>query len=157
MLREAVKELLYVLARFGARLEEVVHVLLLAKFDRLTRAHLAQALLLREVDAVARKVDHHVLLVSVLFNLLEPARHILKGVFLRHVIDDYRCLAVLVEVLRDAAELLLPSGVPNLELDGHSLVDAHHEGAELDADSYIMVAFEGSLGEPLHETALAYA
>lgn len=157
MLREAVKELLYVMSRFGARLKEVVHVLLLAKLDRLARVHLAQAVLLREVDPVACKVDHHVLLVSVLFDLLQPFRHALKGVLLRHVIHDYRGLTVLIKVPRDGSELLLPRRVPNLQLDAYLPVDAHHEGAKLDADSNLMVAFEGGLCEALHETALADA
>jgi hypothetical protein len=114
MLREAVKELFHILTRFGARLKEVVHVLLLAKLDSLAWAHLAQSLLLREIDSVACKVDHHVLLVSVLFDLVKPAGNVFKGLFLGYVVDDYRGLAVFVEMLRDASELLLAGRVPNL-------------------------------------------
>ena len=65
-------------------------------------------------------------------NLLEPVLDIVKCGLLRAVIDQDDAHSTLVIGLRNRAEALLPSRVPNLQL--HSLV-LHINRLDLEVDS----------------------
>ena len=107
------------------------------------------------VHAVAYKVDKHIVLVSVLFYFIKPIANMLKRLSLGDVIDDEGRLTIFIEQLSDGSELLLPRGVPYLQLDDCTLVHFHDKGAELHSYRYLMISFEGTLCQHLHETALS--
>ena len=107
------------------------------------------------VHAVAYKVDKHIVLVSVLFYFIKPIANMLKRLSLGDVIDNEGRLTIFIEQLSDGSELLLPRGVPYLQLDDGTLVHFHDKGAELHSYRYLMISFEGTLCKHLHETALS--
>lgn len=85
------------------------------------------SVILSYVHTVAYQVDKHIVLVSVLFDFMKPIANMIKRLSLGHVIDNKGRLTILIEQFGDGSELLLPSGVPYLQLDNCSLVHFHHK------------------------------
>ena len=113
------------------------------------------SVILSYVHAVAYKVDKHIVLVSVFFDFMEPIANMLKRLSLGHVVDNEGRLTILIEQFSDGSELLLPSGVPDLQLDDGTVVHFHDKGTKLHSYRYLMISLKGTLCEHLHETALS--
>jgi len=92
----------------------------------------------------------------VLFNFVDPRPHIVKCFSVCHVVDDDDALSASVVARSEGAEALLPSCVPNLQLN-HVVFVLHGLELEIDADRIEKVLIEGVLGVAEQQARLAHS
>ena len=96
----------------------------------------------------------HNILWRVLTCLLEPTAQRFKCSFLEYVVNEEHSRGIAIEISDYRPETLLPSGIPNLQLDGVDLVNFDHFGSELDTDGDAVLRIKVILDIPHHEAAL---
>jgi hypothetical protein len=101
--------------------------------------------LLADVYSVPHKVDQHIILISVFLNLMQPVANMVEGLSFIDIVNYECCLTIFVEELCDGAELLLPCGVPNLQLNYRTAVHLHDERSEFHSNRDLMIRFECAL------------
>ncbi|TNV74183.1 hypothetical protein FGO68_gene4653 [Halteria grandinella] len=115
VLSECHKQLDNVEPSLGTRLKQIVKSLLFLQSQSFGVRHLPN--IIPKIYTVAHQVDHHILLIPIVLDLLQPPPDIFKCVPLAHVVHNNRSMRVLIEQLCYTAELLLAGGVPYLQFD----------------------------------------
>ena len=157
MLRQREEQLVNVVACLRRGLKKVVESFFSHALHAFLIGHLSKVRYFREINPVTHKVDKHVILVSVLFDLIEPRADILEWLPLRHIVHHDRRLTIFVEEFRYWPELFLAGSVPNLQFNDCFPVDLHYESAKFNTNGDLVVVLENSLGQRLHETTLAHS
>ena len=149
LLRDVDEGLVHVLRRFRRRLVKEDAVLLRELLPLLCRDDPR----VLEVRLVPDEHDRDVLR-RVLLAVLQPRRQVLERLPPRDVVHEQRPHSPAVVAPRDAAELLLPRSVPDLQL--HLLpVHVHGAAAELDPDGQVVHRLETLVGELEKKAGLA--
>jgi hypothetical protein len=89
-----------------------LHIELLGQFLALIEGDLT-------IIAIALVADQYLadIILSVLFNLLDPVADVFKRVFVGHIIGQNNSMGAFIVSLGYGSETLLTGGVPNLQLD----------------------------------------
>jgi len=91
-----------------------------------------------------------------LFDLLQPAPQVLKGLVPCDIVREEDAVGTTIENSSHRLERLLSSGIPDLELDDF-VVNLEAIGAEFDTDSDLMLLLELIVHDAFHEAGFTHA
>ena len=94
--------------------------------------------------------------ICIILNLIKPTVQVHEAVHARQVVSEKNSVGTTVENLRDRLEALLPSCVPDLQLEGEVL-HTNEKGAELYTNRHFVVLRELIVAHAVHEARLADA
>ena len=96
--------------------------------------------------------EHDSVIAAILSQLSYPYCAVLQSVWFCDVVGQDDTLRASVEDLGNRLKTLLPSRVPDLELDNLLLLHSEHEGAELHSDCHFVVLSELLIRRPQENT-----